>query len=557
LLFCRYLRKSHVALLIAVFIAVGCSDGSDSSGSTSPQQAEPQQGLPPQNPYLPQEVIAPLPNPASVNNDAVEGPRGPSRALSESEIQYVEVGPGHYLANISSPYENGEHVIWTKGTDRINKLDYDTLEILASFPLPGQRIWTATEFFTAYNDILDAPPGDQGLKILTLGAQTQTLVGAYPLLDRDNVLYVGYQRQVIAYTDSIPGDPSSEIVIARSWTLPAEILGNTIGMNLTYDGRLVFATEEGFVVVLDRDFSAYHVVLLPHAEEAVSSPNAWVRNSVSVDENGGVYLVSNGYLHKVIWNAEFETLSLDPDEGAWSEPYRNGLGTGSGSSPALVGFGPQDDRLVAITDGDELMNLTLYWRDSIPEGWQALAGAPSSRIAGYAPANFGDPTVTSTQNEQQVLVYGYTMMIGQNDPASIPEGLPYAARVLAVGFIADDPAVTPQGAQALRWNKSASTLDFAWGNLEVSAGSCIPRGASKSNLAYWIGIQNGGWALQGVDVTSGEMIFYQELPKGVKYNNLFSGVLFDNEGYVMYGTSFGFARLPKELAYLPLGKRSL
>jgi hypothetical protein len=545
---CHLFKKSPIALLAVVFIAVGCSDSSDSNPfETNPgNPVSPEQSSPPPNPYMPQGVVAPLPNPASVNTDDVDGPTGPSRMLSESEIQYVEVGPGHYLANISSPYTDGRHVIWSKGTDRINKLDYDTLQELASFPLPGRKLWTASEFFAAYDDILNAPPEEQGSKIFLLGAQTQTTVGAYPVLDRDNVLYVGYEREVVAYTDATAGDPGSDIVVARTWPLPTEILGNTIGMALTYDGQLVFATEEGFVVVLERDFSAYHYILLPHAEEAASSPNAWVRNSVSVDENGGLYFVSNGYLHKVIWNAEFSTLSVDPSDGAWSEPYRNGLGTGSGSTPVLVGFGQRDDHLVAITDGDELMNLTLYWRNEIPEGWDTPPGAPSPRIAGYLPANFGDPNITATQNEQQVLAAGYTMMIGQNDPASIPEGLPHVARVLAIGFLGHDPDITPYGVQALRWNPSTRSLDFSWGNLEVSPGSCIPRASSQSNLAYWIGIRDGGWALQGLDINSGELVFYQEIPKGVKFNNLFSGVLFDNEGSVIYGTSFGFARLPRE-----------
>lgn len=114
-----------------------------------------------------------------------------------------------------------------------------------------------------------------------------------------------------------------------------------------------------------------------------------------------------------------------------------------------------------------------------------------------------------------------------------------------MGFVANDPAVTPHGVQALRWNAAAHSLEAAWANREVSAGSCIPRGSSKSNLAYWIGVRDGGWTLEGVDIDSGEPAFHQGLPPGVKYNNLFSGVLLDNDGRVFYGTSFGFARLPK------------
>ncbi len=536
-------------LLAGVFVLAiaGCSDGSDSNPAGPPKSTpQPEQATPPANPFFPEGVVSPLPNPASVNTDDIDGPTGPTRDLSEDEIQYAEVGPGHYLGNISGPYADGRRVIWTKGTDRISKLDYETLEVLADFPLPGRKFWTADEFFTAYDEILNAPPGQQGVNLLLLGSQTQTLEGAYPVLDRDNVLYVGYNREVVAYKDAKDGMPESDIAVARTWPLPEEILGNTIGISLTYDGRLVTATTEGFVIVLERDFSSYYYTQLPFAEEAAGSPNDWIRNSLSVDDDGGIYAVSNSYLHKVIWKPEITEISIDPEEGAWSEPYRNGLGTGSGSTPVLIGFGDNDDQLVAITDGDELMNLTVYWRNEIPEGWEPPPGAASPRVAGYLPANFGDPNVMATQNEQQVLASGYTMMIGQNDPANIPQGLPTVARVLAIGFLGQLPEITPYGIQGLRWNPATRALEFAWGNLDVSPGSCIPRASAKSNLAYWIGIREGVWALQGINPENGELVFFQKFPAGVKYNNLFSGVLFDNEGNVIYGTSFGFARLLKE-----------
>ena len=544
----RLFSKKLIFSLAVLLLGTGCSDSSDHRFPESEplDSVLPEQSTPPPNPYMPDGVVSPLPNPASVNTDDVIGPTGPTRELSEDEIQYTEVGPGHYLGNISAPYSNGRRAIWTKGTDRISKLDYETLEELATYPLPGRKLWTSDEFFAAYDDILNGPPAEQGRNILLLGAQTQTLEGAYPVLDLNNVLFVGYDREIIAYADAIEGEHNSEIIVARTWSLPEEILGNTIGMALTYDGRLVTATAAGFVIVLERDFSSYYYELLPHAEEAVSSPNDWIRNSVSVDENGGLYFVSNDYLHKVIWNPESTTLSVDPSDGAWSERYRNGLGTGSGTTPVLLGFGPEDDRLVAITDGDELMNLTLYWRDEIPQGWEAPEGAPSKRIAGYLAANFGDAGVTATQNEQQVLAAGYTMMIGQNDPASLPEGLPFIARVLAIGFLAHDPAISPYGIQALRWNPSTRSLEFAWANLDLSPGNGIPRSSSQTGLAHWLGVQDGRYVLQGLQVDSGELVFQQILPEGVKYNNLFSGVLFDNEGSVIYGTSFGFARLPKE-----------
>ncbi|HEX6425040.1 MAG TPA: hypothetical protein VFZ79_16265 [Acidimicrobiales bacterium] len=53
-------------------------------------------------------------------------------------------------------------------------------------------------------------------------------------------------------------------------------------------------------------------------------------------------------------------ISADPADGAWVAAVENrSTGLGSGAAPTLMRAG--DDRLVVITDGADLMNLTLYW----------------------------------------------------------------------------------------------------------------------------------------------------------------------------------------------------
>src|SRR5262245_66645297 len=123
-------------------------------------------------------------------------------------------------------------------------------------------------------------------------------------------------------------------------------------------------------------------------------------------------------MHKVVWTGQ--QLSIDEKDGAWHEPFRNSLGNGTGSTPSLVGFGNEPDKLVVITDGDRLMNLTLFWRDAIPANWKQLDGAPSRRIAGYQPCNFGDPARQAAQSEQSVVAAGYGMFVVNNEPRNIP-----------------------------------------------------------------------------------------------------------------------------------------
>ena len=112
-----------------------------------------------------------------------------------------------------------------------------------------------------------------------------------------------------------------------------------------------------------------------------------MRKSLCVDEDGGIYVPSVDHLHKVVWTGQ--RLSTDEADGAWSAPYRNGGGWGSGTTPSLMGFGPDEDRFVVIGDGDEVVNITLFWRDDIPDDWEQLPGAPCRRIAGIGPGQHG------------------------------------------------------------------------------------------------------------------------------------------------------------------------
>ena len=42
------------------------------------------------------------------------------------------------------------------------------------------------------------------------------------------------------------------------------------------------------------------------------------------------------------------------------------MGYGTGSTPTLMGFGDDEDKLVVITDGAKRMKIVAFWRDNIP-----------------------------------------------------------------------------------------------------------------------------------------------------------------------------------------------
>lgn len=296
---------------------------------------------------------------------------------------------------------------------------------------------------------------------------------------------------------------------------------------MTFDGKLVVVTDEGWIVVLDRDFSDYVAIALP-GQEAATAHNAevvasgvtlasasWVRNSIAVDDQGGIYAVSLNEMHKVVWDGI--KLSNSPADGAWSAPYSNSAGKGSGATPALMGY--CDDRFVVITDGDEQMNVVLFWRDGVPQGWEQIEGALSPQIAGQELVTMGDPKLTAIQSEQGVVVGGYGALVVNNESPTIPDGYPAKAARLLVSYSGADPAFAPHGMQKFAWDPVARVFESAWINQQASSANAVPLVSLGSNTLYTVGGREGKWALEGLDWTTGESVLTW-ITGSVRYNTL-------------------------------------
>lgn len=506
--------------------------------------------LPPKNPWLADSIYA-LGHGDAAQQDAVPvaGPSGPNRVLSADEIQYAHVGPAHFGTQISSPYPDGKRVFWGNGLDRIVKMDHDSFEVLDEYFFDPAVQYTETQA----NDAIDYFDGNNDgffaiYRAFNEAQKLRDLSGVYTVLDRDNTYYIGSKSGVItAYGDKVPGDRRSPIEQKRTFKLPAEVTGLMVGMNMTFDGWLVVATEHGWVVAIKRDFSDYRALQLRHsegAEQKATRPTGygWVRNGFAIDRDGGIYIASQAHMHKVVWNGE--QLSTDEKDGAWSEPYNNDWGHGTGATPSLMGFG-DEDQFVVITDGAELMNVTLFWRNAIPGDWQQLDGAPSRRIAGMLPADMGNPDLQEIQSEQSVVVAGYNAVVVNNIPRNVPWYLPKQAQTLLISFLGSNPRYQPYGVQAFQWNADKQRLEMKWVNREISSPSCVPIISYASNAVYLIGARDNQWTLEALDLDNGASQFHYVIG-GQRYNVLFAGTLLDEAGRVHYGTPWGRVRLVPE-----------
>ena len=597
-------RNSYCNLILVcsgALVLAACSDKATENNSPETDEAAPvvektssatEARVPnyvPTNPYLANTVV-PIGhvNSAQSTGMAHAGTRGPSEVLSQENggLTYTHMGPGHYGFAISEPYPNGKRVIWSNGGERISKLDYETLTVIDEYFIESSSSYqknggpvTAEQADKEFA-MLDALPKEPGTGVEIVQAALPIteryygagMAGVYYLLSSENILYVGGKDSILAYADEHPSDSNSAILLQAEWKKPAEVEGSFISMNMTYDGWLVSLSDDGWVVITNRDFSQSHLLQLTGAEVGPAwnqamldrgysaGSAAWVRNGAASDEDGGIYIPTLQHMHKVIWDGE--TISKDPADGAWvaaysnkgdisvtlddvidpstGEPYRfEDVNIGSGSTASLMGFGDDEDQFVVISDGDKVMNMVLFWRDDIPEGWEQLENAPSRRIAGMLRADIGQPDAEGVQSDQSVVVGGYGALVVNNAPASHP--IAQIPEPFYVGIPGAHPDFTPHGVQKFEWNPEARKLEVAWVNTEVSSANCVPVVANGSDMVYTLGGRDGKWIMQGVDWTTGESVFEFETGSS-RYNTTYSGILMDQEGRLMHTTMQGIVR---------------
>ncbi|MEZ5167571.1 MAG: hypothetical protein R2695_14160 [Acidimicrobiales bacterium] len=486
------------------------------------------------------------------------GPGGPTETLVADDLQHAWLGPCHFGGLISGPYPDGRRVIWSNGRQNIVKLDYETLEILADHEIVGGEGRTPRPELEANLARLDEAEGWDAVEhAIELSMRFMTgLDGVYALLDRDHTLFLGRHDHAVAYVETDPTDPGSPIVERDRWHKPAHIAGSFVGMNMTFDGRLVMSTDHGWVVVLARDFSTYDALQVAGGAEHAATYCAamadagrngygWMRTSICVDEENGIYVSSNDHHHKLRWTGE--RLSDDEVDGCWTVPYRNGGGLGSGTTPSLMGFGPDEDRFVVIGDGDEVVNITLLWRDEIPDDWEQLPNAPHRRIAGIGPAHMGDPGRAEIKTEQSITVSGYGAMTVNNEPATVPDGFPAQGVRMLCFMLGHKPEYTPHGMHKYEWDPVARELREAWVNLDISSPNSVPFVAEENGLVYTCGVRDGKWTIEAADWATGESRFHLVLG-GSQFNTLGAGVTIDDDGRLLFGTMYGKTRILRDPA---------
>jgi hypothetical protein len=494
---------------------------------------------PPKNPFLANDILSTVHgNSFAQQSSPLKGPI----FSAETKIDYLHLGsPGFPL--LSRPYPDGKKVVWISTQSAIVKVDIegDKSKIIDQIQKPHRLNISKTKlnFFNLLYRFL--PPKFLGtlLQNFVPNMQEARHDGGYAVLDKDNKLYFADRRHfIVVYGDKNPLDSNSKIKQLHEFQIPHHLISlkdkeSINGINLTYDGKIVFLTTHGLVGVINRELKNFKYLRLINEKAS---------NSISVDNKGGIYVVTDKKMHRIQWTGT--KLSQDEKDGAWSAHYHTGgqstdirLGNGSGSTPTLMGT-DEKDSFVVITDGASPMNLVLFWRNQIPDHWEKLPGSPDRRMAGMVPVTFGKNDGKAYQSEQSVLVNGYKAFVVSNTLQMKISKYPPVNVALS-----GHPKVKPTGAELFEWNPKNSTLISKWSYPTVSFPNTIPTMSRASNLIYGVGRRNNHWTIETLDWKTGKLNSSFPIGKGIEYNSAYMATgLFPNET-IIYGSSGGMVKI--------------
>ncbi|MGI9288383.1 MAG: hypothetical protein ACR2P1_23560, partial [Pseudomonadales bacterium] len=315
----------------------------------------------------------------------------------------------------------------------------------------------------------------------------------------------------------------------------ADGIDKILGITMTYDGHIV-AAATGAVIVVDRELKVQDYVIFPGEH---------VENSIAVDENNGVYVVTSTTMHKLVWTGS--KLSRDASDGAWSSPYdvmpegeAQDLGAashGSGTTPSLMGFGENEDKLVVISDGSpEGANVVAFWRDEIPSDFTQKPGTKSRRIADQIPFPLSATTV-----EASPTVYGNGVLVVNS---TYPEPGPIPGDLISNAFLAGTTREAPRGIQKYEWLPKENRFEKSWAIDDIDNTDWMPPAVSTSNgLVYIANKRNDVYEYLAADWETGEIKATWEFPDDSVLWNTWGGItVFLEDGDFLLGGFFAVKR---------------
>ncbi|HEX2086722.1 MAG TPA: hypothetical protein VHF89_13665 [Solirubrobacteraceae bacterium] len=428
--------------------------------------------LAPQHPFLAPNGKSNIHNDAYMT-DVYEGPGPLGRGTTRRDVFEVRD-----CASLTFD-ARGRIVTICVGLDRpvLVLKDPVTLATLASMPLPPRQPGTGNVF----QDFSG---------------------GGYFYLDERDRAVVGTTDRHLYVVEQTP-EPGFRLV--RDVDLNGELAPDDKIVSVLPDwaGRLWFVTAAGVVGTVARDED---VVKVHDTGETIS-------NSFSVDEDGGVYIVSDGALYR------FRAGSDGSPEITWRVAYDN-VGVqkpgqssrGSGTTPTIGSNGT-----VAITDNADPMNVVVYERRT---------GAEICRAPVF------ERGASATDNS--LIMAGTSIVVENNHGYTGP------------GATQNGRSTTP-GVERVDYDLATRTCRKVWRSEERSP-TVVPKLSLANGLVYVYTkeVQDDGddvWYLTALDFRTGRTVFKAFAGEGLGHNNNYAPISLGPDGSAYVGVLGGLVRL--------------
>jgi hypothetical protein len=480
--------------------------------------------LPPPNPFLLTSSIQPIIHFDSAQSDAISVENWSGHHVVEpGQVDYLPA-PVAIPGCVHRPYADGTEAMIVTTNCSVTKLRIDggRFEVIDELIVPGfEATHPSADEVRALVSSMDAAWLDEDVLLAALkdylvahGVSVATApFGLYTLVDRDGFVYAGYETTLFKFGDQGDATVTSPLRLVGSIDVRAALdprdregVSRFLGVNMTYDGEIIIALP-GVIAAVDRALTQVHAVPIPG--EAVD-------NGVSVDDGGGIYIVTSAYMRKFVWTGT--ALSAEESDGAWKEPYdylpdKPGmwLSRGSGATPTLMGFGDNDE-LVVIPDAGDPVKLVAYWRNEIPADATLVEGAPSRRVAAQVPLGFDIRTTV----EWSPHVYGDGVMAMASDfPDPAVDGdYSLFTTLTTMGYTRPGPV----GAHKLHWDGTARRLVTDWIFTERAITWTLSPVCAPNNAVYLNTLEGGDWRIIGLDWNTGERVAEIVLGSSYRFN---------------------------------------
>lgn len=333
--------------------------------------------------------------------------------------------------------------------------------------------------------------------------------GTVAVCDKNNDVFINYGAQVACLAHN--GGFRRTLNVVEFVPTPTDV----VGVGITYDGMLVFASQT-YVGVVERTFETPPKMYFFEQNEVCNK-------AFCIDENNGIYIATSKQMRKLVWTGQ--DLSDKTADGAWTSSYKTGK-SGAASTPSLMGFDNSHDKLVVIVDGEN--NLAAFWRNELP--------SPTAlRIADEQKLSFAN-------DETPISSAGLAI---HNNGVFVANNSLYAHTGDAiVDAIAAAIKPSAQGCERFEWQDDTKKFKSIFANNSISTTTMKPAVSTTSNIVCVNGFYpESGWEITGLDWNSGKIVHRSVFGKNNYGNAAFATLQYFANGDMLFNSIAGPCRI--------------